>query len=284
MARRRITSFWAIAAIFLATTPAKGWDLPMRLGGGVVDGTVGVRPGSAVTPAEKCKKWRRIAHRLGETYAGVRLRRSVVARTCAFADQVAAEEPVWSWPWAGPEIDGALPPRVHQNFQSWTIRCGHVGVRERCALIHEADANIEPGSGGANRIRIVSHFVIDEVGGQERVLWRVFAERAEPHWFDERGGLSLLEPASNLVRAHAGAIMVRKAFDDCGRQGCQMEADVGSAARVATRLWEGGDLKLDLRPVPGILLNQVVPAAGFRSGLIELSHLKRQEHRILARQ
>ncbi|MEQ1612354.1 MAG: hypothetical protein ABL904_06345 [Hyphomicrobiaceae bacterium] len=253
----------------------------MRLGVSI-DETPVTRSNNAATPAQKCGKWRRIADRLGETYAGIRLRKSVVARTCAFADQAAAEETVWAWPWAATEIDGELPPRLHQEHQAWTIRCGQAGRRERCALIHEMAANIQPGNGAADHSRIISHFVIDEIGGKERVLWRVFAERTEAHWFEPGGRMTSLGPAANVVRARAGAIMVRKTFDDCGRRGCQMEAEVGVGARIASRLWDGGNIKIDLRPAPGIVFNQIIPAAGFRRGLIELSRLKRQEQRVLA--
>jgi hypothetical protein len=276
-----------LAGICLAATPAAyaqsdKWDKPMSLGRGpAVETQISPRAGAVASPADKCGKWRRVADRLGETYAGIRLRQSVVARTCAFADEAPVENQVWSWPWAREEISAELPPRLHGKFAGWTIRCGAAGTRERCALIHEMDMNASQSTGTDERVRLITHFVIDEIGGQERVLWRVFVERAEPHWFDgsvaSTGG-----QASDLVRTQVGAAIISKRFDGCGRYGCLMEAEMGASARVATRLWEGGDLQIEVRPVPGLVLSQIAPAAGFRQGLRELSTLKRREHRVLA--
>lgn len=272
----------ASASACLAGTPAAAWDRPMQLGVDISSSRVPFRGVAAASLSDKCGKWRRIADRLGETFAGLRLRQSVVARTCAFAEQAPPEETVWSWPWARGEIDGELPPRLHGHFGAWTIRCGASGRRERCALVHETEANIQPGNGAAGHVRMLTHFVIDEIGGHERVLWRLYVDRAEPHWFADASSSPQPSVSSDMVRAHSGAVMVRKTFDDCGRLGCLMEAEVGAAARVATRLSDGGNLQLDVRPAPGLVLTQTVPAAGFRPGLSELQRLKRQEQRAIA--
>lgn len=232
--------------------------------------------------ANACHRWRRVVDRLGETYAGTRLRQTVVARACAFADHGPRDEQVWTWPWSHADVDGALPPRLHGKFGAWTIRCDSSGRRERCALIHEAEANILPGNGATEKARVVTHFVIDEISGAERLLWRVFVERAEPSWFAANPDPAAASPALDLVRAHAGAVMLRKAFDTCGRFGCQMEADVAIGGRMAARLWDGGSLQIDVRPAPGLSLTKTIPATGFRQGLAELSMLKRREQGIVA--
>ena len=255
----------------------------MRLGvGPQSDIAAPAHQGSRATPGANCGKWRRVAARLGETYAGARFRQSIVERACAFSDQTPAEEAAWSWPWARPEIDAELPPRLHAQYASWAIRCGISGKRERCALIHEALANGAPAIGASESVRIITHFVIDQIGGQEHVLWRVFVEKLEPSWFSVVQGGANKTAGSEVVRVHAEAIMIHKRFDDCGRFGCLMEADVSVSARIATRLWDGGSIQIDVRPAVGIVLTQSVPATEFRQALRELSRLKRAEERVIA--
>jgi hypothetical protein len=242
-----------------------------------------VRPSrTSATSASNCGKWRRVAARLGETYAGVRFRQSIVERACAFADLAPTEETTWSWPWAKAEIDAELPPRLHAVFAGWAIRCGNSGRRERCALIHEATVNVAPALGASETTRIITHFVIDQIGGQEQILWRVFVEKSDAGWFEGTQSTGGRTASSEVVRVHSGANMIHKRFDDCGRLGCLMEADVAISARIATRLWDGGSVQIEMRPAPGILLVQSVPAGEFRSGLSELSRLKRAEERVVA--
>jgi invasion protein IalB len=136
----------------MTSSSLDNWRIGQNLGGpmrlGVTD-PAPRRPELArqQTPQSNCKKWRRIAERLGETYAGLRLRQAVVDRACLFADIELASAPaaaesgsdrVWAWPWADGAIDPSLPPRLHANYGDWSIRCGLAGRRERCALIHEA--------------------------------------------------------------------------------------------------------------------------------------------------
>ncbi len=255
----------------------------MRLGvGPQFDPSIANPSRPSATSASNCGKWRRVAARLGETYAGVRFRQSIVERACAFADLAPAEETAWSWPWAKPEIDAELPPRLHAVFAGWTIRCGNSGRRERCALIHEATVNVAPAIGASETTRIITHFVIDQIGGQEQVLWRVFVEKSDAVWFEGTNAAAGKAASSETVRVHSGAVLIHKRFDDCGRFGCQMEADVAISARIATRLWDGGSVHIEMRPAPGIVLVQSVPAGQFRSGLSELSRLKRAEERVVA--
>ena len=232
--------------------------------------------------ASNCGKWRRVAARLGETYAGARFRQSIVERACAFADTMPVEDTAWSWPWAKSEIDGELPPRLHASFASWTIRCGHSGRRERCALIHEAKATVAPAAGALDAINIITHFVIDQIGGQEHVLWRVFVEKPDPIWFGGSAAPVGRTHVAQVVRTHADAATIHKRFDDCSRFGCLMEADIGVSAQMATRLWDGAGILIEVRPAPGIVITQSVPAGDFRRGLRELSRLKHAEERLLA--
>jgi invasion protein IalB len=237
------------------------------------------------TPQSNCKKWRRIAERLGETVAGLRLRQSVVDRACLFAETELASvggaisdgntgfEHLWSWPWADGAIDPTLPPRLHGTYGDWSIRCGRAANRERCALIHDAPAvetsAIRPPN--AESTRIVTHFVIDTISGHTHIVWRVFV--AGPPEFAR----------TDLVRFTVGSFAGGKRFDGCSSAGCLMEADMTTSARVATRLWEGLAGTISLQSVSGAQLTAAISATGVRVGLAELARLKRAEDKILAR-
>jgi invasion protein IalB len=238
------------------------------------------------TPQNNCKKWRRIAERLGETLAGLRLRQSVVDRACLFAETELASvggalgdgstgfEHLWSWPWADGAIDPTLPPRLHGTYGDWSIRCGRAGSRERCALIHDAaaqpDATATIPALAAEPARIVTHFVIDTISGHTHIVWRVFVA----------GSLDLAR--SDLVRFTVGTFTGGKRFDGCSNAGCLMEADMTTSARVATRLWEGLAGTVSLQSVSGTQLTAAISATGVRAGLGELARLKRAEDKILA--
>jgi invasion protein IalB len=256
-----------------------GWEQPMRLG---------VEPSSSFVPARaarkpgafsECQKWRTLAARLGETYAGVRLRRTVVERACAFAEPDAIQEPVWSWPWRdGGEIDPGLPPRLHLRSGAWTIRCGLAGRRERCALIHEASVEIGPPA-GPETVPVTTHFVIDTIVGEQRLLWRVLGPWS--HDWKATGREPGSKPTS-LVRVALGAAPREAPFATCTSAGCLMEANVRLSAEAATHLWEGRPLVITLTPRPDTRIELGLPARGFRAALGELSRMKRQEERVLA--
>jgi invasion protein IalB len=259
------------------------WDKPMTLGmGAAVDNPVAARLGAVISPAKKCGKLRRIADRLGETFAGVRLRQSVVERTCAFADLSATADAIWAWPWGQGEINADLPPRLHGRYGVWTINCGQAGRRERCALAYATTADLVVPLGAAERVRIITHFVIDEIAGQERLLWRVFVERADPHWFQGSIQMAPAGEAQEIVQARAGGAIFRKRFDGCGPGGCMMEEHVDAASAIATVLSDGGRPQIEVRPAPGVVVTQPVSPEGFRQGMQELSRLKRSEGRVLA--
>lgn len=264
-----------------AQSAGSGWQSPMRLGLETTPERSNRAANAVRTPIDKCRKWRHIASRLGETYAGVRLRQSVVERVCAFADQ--ATDPlgaIWAWPWSTGGLAGELPPRLRGSFGRWTINCGAQGRRERCALLHEGFANAGLAAADSERIRVITHFVIDDVGGQERILWRVFVERPDNRWYASGTGAEGVP--TNVIRYRMGSDMLSKRFDGCSVSGCLMEAEIGMASKVATGLWDGRPLDLDVRPTPGVLMVWQVPANGFKAGLRELNRLRQSEARLVA--
>ena len=300
----------ALAATSLSTA-SSFMDQPMRLG--ATDPTPRRSElARQQTPQNNCRKWQRIAERLGETFAGIRLRQSVVDRACLFANTELASvtggvggadssfDHLWAWPWADGAIDPALPPRLHTTHGDWTIRCGQAGRRERCALIHETVA-AAVGSGQQEGVavsmvaaslapkstaKVVTHFVIDTIGGHTHVVWRVFVERGDTDWFSsgnrhETAAADL--SGAHLVRFSSGSISGVKRFDGCSLAGCLMEADMTTSARLATRLWEGQESELTVEPVRGLKLTATVTAHGVRAGLAELARLKRAEDKVLAR-
>lgn len=266
-----------------AQSASSVWTRPMGLGlAPTADSVAPTTLRSRSQQSTSCSRSRRLAARLGETYAGARFRQAIVERACAFADLAPLEESAWSWPWAQAEIDIELPPRLHSTHAAWNIRCGSAGNRERCALIHDASANVAPVNGASESVRIITHFVIDQIGGQEHVLWRVFVEKSEPTWFHAGPRAAKSLSGAEVVAVSIGALAFDKQFDDCGRLGCLMEADVARSARVATTLLEGGVVQIEVRPMPGIILKHSIPTHQFRHGLRELSRLKHAEERRLA--
>lgn len=229
-----------------------------------------------------CLRWRRVADRLGETFAGERLRRTVVAEACARSGLNETRRPGWTWPWRAGGLDPALPPHLHGRYGDWSIRCGGNGHGERCALINEASVNIEPLHGGATRIGLVSHVVIDAVGGEERLLWRVFVERPEASWFAIAPSAVPTPGHSAAVRLDLGGDVVEKAFDACSATGCMMESGLAAGSRIAARLGQGHPIGIAVATIPGLVLRQSMPAAGFREGLRELTNLKRREQTAVA--
>jgi invasion protein IalB len=283
-------------------------EMPMRLG--VTDATP---RRSQQTPQNNCRKWRRIAERLGETFAGLRLRQSVVDRACLFAATELASitggvggaesglDHLWAWPWADGAIDPALPPRLHTAHGDWHIRCGQAGRRERCALIHEtvavrhievasmADSELPASTPvGAAQTKVVTHFVIDTIAGHAHLVWRVFVERGTGNAFDVTNPASGSEPSrTDLVRFSSGTMAGAKRFDACSSAGCLMEADMTTSARLATRLWEGNNGELTFNhvgnPTGSVTMTAAISSKGVRAGLAELARLKRSEDKVLAR-
>jgi len=254
-----------------------------RMGLGVEPPTeTGLPPGKSTRGAgSTCRKWRRVADRLGETHAGVTLRRAVVEKACALAGLDSPDDAVWAWPWLGGAIDAALPPRLHKSDGPWAIRCAEVGRRERCALIYTALLPL--GTDEADAMRITTHFVIDKIAGHQRLLWRVLAERLGGDWYGV-ARRAARPAATEVVRVALTHRQVEEPFDGCSGAGCLMEADVKVGAEAAAQLLDGQALRLTLTPRAGLAFDLVIPATGFRAGLDELARLKRrEEHAVIGR-
>ena len=217
-----------------------------------------------------CRRWRTLAVRLGETYAGYRLRQVVATRLCALADDAGGQE-IWGWPWRHYDMRADLPPQQLGRFGAWEIRCGEVGLRRRCALASETvmAAALDPET---RPLRVVAHLVIDRVAGRESVLWRVHVSR-DVGSLDTQGGI-LVEMAGRQSA---------EPFDACGRRGCMAEAAPRLSGEVASWLWMGRPMSISLgQSAAGAALGGVLPAHGFRRGLAELMRLRRQEARAVA--
>ncbi len=246
-------------------------------------------PESAPRPknrAETCAKWRTMALRLGETFAGHTLRRTVVDSVCGMHEAERPDES-WDWPWSGLAQGGLLPPRLHRAISEWEIRCGSAGSRRRCALIHQApvppDAVLDPGDPA-----LVTHFVIDMVGGREVLLWRLYvpakAESASVQAFAMDDGGSTLRPSRpDHRRAEVSYDLDRtvhiEKFPTCAERGCLMEANVMRAGSVATQLANERPLELSIKLGDGGHHRLMLPAKGFRAGLSELVRLRQEELR-----
>lgn len=263
-----LAMFLAMAHVSTAATAA------VRTASAALPTTIEAEIANPVEPVRRsganCRRWRSLAARLGETYAGHQLRHVVATKLCAFSDDV-TEDDVWGWPWRHHDVRADLPPQRHGQFGSWEIRCGQLGPRRRCALSLETTmaAGLDP---EARPIHVVSHIVIDKVAGRESVLWRVH-----------------LAPDSGSVEA-AGGIAVQygdrettERFDACGRRGCMAEAEPKLSAEVASWLWAGRSMTISLgRTETGTPQMGVLPAYGFQHGLTELIRLRRHETRAVA--
>lgn len=223
-----------------------------------------------------CRRWRILAAQLGETYAGHRLRETVLERQCGFHEDTAART-AWSWPWSSLEGSDPLPPRLHRMYRAWEIRCTPAGERRRCAALTRID---QPDG----QSEIVAHIVIDVVAGRESVLWRLFVpnhgERAQPAV--ARGtvpGTTDRRLALGEVRYRLGASEVVDGFPACGAHGCLMEADLRRGAAVVSRLWDGRALDLDVRLAGAAPIQVTIPADGFRAAFGELLRLRREDIR-----
>lgn len=240
--------------------------------------------------ADTCAKWRSMARQLGETFAGHTLRRTVVENVCGLHEAERPDES-WEWPWSGLAQGGLLPPRAHRAIGAWEIRCGTVGVRRRCALIHQApvppDAILDPGDPA-----LVTHFVIDMVGGREVLLWRLFVPtvvqksaevaRGSDIWVDET---LVVKPVATPdhrqaeVRYALDRTVHIEKFPTCGPRGCLMEANAMRAGSVATRLASDRPVDLSIRIGNGDSHSIQLPTNGFRAALSELVRLRQEEQR-----
>lgn len=212
--------------------------------------------------SESCRRWRVIASRLGETYAGHRLRETVVARTCALTGLDSGEDELWQWPWRHGDIRAEPPPRLHGSIGAWVIRCGKAGKRHRCAMLHDMAAAF------GNPTRAVAHFVIDTIGGRESVVMRVQVPGADL--------------SRDRLEITVGAKRTSKTFLVCGKPGCLMEADVRLSSDAANLLWDGAPISATLLRDGRMETSWFISGLGFRGALNELARLRREEERTLA--
>jgi invasion protein IalB len=235
----------------------------------------------------RCLRWRAVARRLGETYAGHLLRRTVVRRECGPLE-IERVEDIWDWPWVSLTGGQLLPPRRHAAMGDWEVYCARVGSRRRCALINRSSA-LSHDDLDQSETSIVTHFVIDTIAGRESMLWRVFVplapaavaiassrDHADPG--DHAAGVRLRARTARLVYRPDGVERSER-FTVCSASGCLMEANVRHSGQVATRLSDGRPLEAHIVLGPGHVLDVTLPARGFHAGLSELVRLRREERR-----
>jgi hypothetical protein len=231
----------------------------------------------------ECRRWSAAAATLGETYAGHLLRQTVVRRRCRYLEADGADE-AWDWPWTSLREGRVLPPRLHAAQGEWEIRCGHAGGRRRCALLNRSHAPLHEGLDPKDH-GIITHFVVDTVGGREALLWRLFvptppavtavaSTQIEADATPRTAG-----PGGGEVRYRLEDAERAELFPACAAAGCLMEAGLRRAGDVATRLWEGRSIDVRISLATGAALTLTLPAAGFRAGLKELVRLRREESR-----
>lgn len=285
---------------FAGIEQTKGWDSPMRLGARAELWRGDEAEPHVARPPSQCRKWQSMAIQLGETFAGHTLRHTVLKRVCGgFADSVIDD--AWDWPWAGFAKGGLAPPRLLRTIGAWDIRCGTAGSRRRCAMLNTTALAAEVGDGpagaesslvAAKSAHVVTHFVIDMVAGRESLLWRIFVPSAGA------GSLAGASAGDTVASAGAQSIVVPRArdssrgiryrlgqhdyierFSTCAAAGCMMEANLLHAGEVATELWDGHQVDLQIMLSAGLTVDVSLPPKGFRSALAELVRLRREEAR-----
>ncbi|MFM9942223.1 MAG: hypothetical protein ACKVP7_22285 [Hyphomicrobiaceae bacterium] len=234
----------------------------------------------------QCQRWKALSSQLGETYAGHRLRQTVLQRMCGVSADELAEE-TWAWPWASLERGDVLPPKLHRVIGAWEIRCDTAGERRRCALIHRSLLPPEQQRDGSES-ELVVHFVIDMVAGRESVLWRIFVPgMASAPVRSELASFGLtaaqVREARGQVRYRLGTKDYAESFPACGTAGCLMEAHIQRTGAIVSRLWDGKAVDLELQIATGNAHAVALPARGFRAAFGELTRLRREELRGQAR-
>lgn len=225
-----------------------------------------------------CRKLKALAGQLGETFAGHRLRSTLLDRSCGLHQVETHSDDVWSWPWRSPAADD-LPPTSAGRFGAWEVRCGNAGRRQRCALVHVLGADGDPNQG---LVRVSTHFIMDALAGRESVVWRVVVAagtRPERGSASPRGGTGESDAAARAVTFVHGDGEVRVAFAMCRDGACIMEASPRHASDVVGRLADGSPIEIKLTGESGERTSIILPATGFRSGFNALGRLRREELR-----
>lgn len=244
---------------------------------GEPDGEIGgSRPGPKALPATRaldCERATMLVERLGESYAGFRLRTTLLERACPPDVAERARRAVWSWPWERQRPAMGPPQSLVAEAGDWQVRCAsHDGIR-RCALFAKPHPGAEAGS----------HFVLSRIAGVDGLLWRVRLGRdAKPEHMPsgEPGGVIAPGASPRLAFESIGG-GVHETFTHCDAASCLFEATLGQASDVAGLLAAGRDIRIDIsRPgdaKPAVPL--VLEARGFREGLRELARLRRDERK-----
>lgn len=194
-----------------------------------------------------CAQWHRLVSRLGETFAGYRLRQSITAGVCEMASRGPRH---WSWPWSVDDPAAELPPRIAARHADWEIRCSDGPGPGRCAAV------LDPGAG---RDRWHTHFVVDTVAGRDTVLWRLFIHN--------RGSPS--QPMASGQRLRFGHRVM--AATACTPAGCFIEMPVTHSEAAALRLAAGEALQVSVQTAGGEQ-SFTLSAPGFRLALDRLLH------------
>ncbi len=224
-------------------------------------------PPPRATHTTPCARARALAERLGETFAGYRIRETLVARTCAFALQDRATTTLWDWPWRllahdaavvqnNPDDIKLVPPLAMREAGLWQIRCDQTEHRRRCALIRSEP--VLPLTTDRSTPRtptlppVIAHAVLDRVAGRTTVLFRIFI----PRQFGEQ---------TSIVVEHGqgpAALPVNR----CRPIGCFVEADISQGSEIVRHLWEGQPVSVGLK-LGTDRFKAILPALGFRDGV-----------------
>lgn len=219
-----------------------------------------------------CERIGALADRLGETYAGHRMRAALVEQKCPLTHAASAGK-VWDWPWrafdstavasATEDIvvgnDELLPPELRRETGAWQIRCGQAATRERCALTRRE---------GDQTTRMVAHFIVDRVAGKSAVLFRLFTPRP------------FGTPSAAVIELPEGP--VRIPFATCSLRGCILEASPAQSSIILGRLWDNRRLEVRFDAASKAEASSAgeLVAIGFRDGFKELLRLDREDRRL----
>lgn len=234
------------------------------------EGEAGAAPPAVpAIPASRtidCERTKALIARLGETYAGHRLRLTLVDRACPPDEAERVRSSVWAWPWSADRIVSIPPPELAAEAGAWQVRCATLARRRRCALV--AARSLPAGVG--------SHFVLDRIAGQEALVWRVYVPGDGSPGLragGETGAVSAT--AADALAFDLASGRAQAPFTHCDAGGCMLEASLRHASEVAGQLAGGRDVPIAVGNARAPAM--VLEAAGFRDGLRQLVKLRREE-------
>jgi hypothetical protein len=124
---------------------------------------------------------------------------------------------------------------------------------------------------------VVTHFVIDTVAGRESLLWRVFVPGAGARVSDRRREGASTVAHGRRVRYRLEGRQLGASFTTCVEMGCVLETGPLRAGDVASVLWDGRAIPLEVEMAGGRVATVHISAEGFRAALRELMRLRRIE-------